>query len=547
MEAGVVVFQQLLDGKIQYRVPLFQRTYSWEEENWQRLWDDLLDIYDLPKPRSHFIGAVVTLPIPDSPENCSKFMLIDGQQRFATLFVLLAVIRDLARQKGEAMLDAEIQEGCLINKFARDPEERLKMKPTQADLAAFGAIMEGTACNETSIEKARTFFETAVAQGDLENKPIDLSRMKSCVTDYLNLVSVRLDQHDSPHRIFESLNNTGVPLTASDLIRNYIFMSIPTEAEQRNVYENEWYPMQQRMQSALSDFFWRYLMKDGSLVRYDDMYDEMRTKIEEGPEPVVGILRELNRFSGYYIRFWRPREHENNPKIRDQLDRLNQWEVEVAYPFLLTVMHKRTLGIVTDDVLLQVLQMIESYVVRRSICGIPTNRLRRVFALMSKQVRDDQFAESCGQYLADNEWPTDAKFHEAFQIARVYVGSRLARARLVLTSLERSFEHHEPIEMTDRITIEHLMPQTLNDEWRQELGPEFYRVHEDLLHTIGNLTISGYNPEMGNESFEYKKQILARSHFELNRSILSARRWTEQEIRDRAKEMADRAVQIWRR
>jgi len=101
--------------------------------------------------------------------------------------------------------------------------------------------------------------------------------------------------------------------------------------------------------------------------------------------------------------------------------------------------------------------------------------------------------------------------------------------------------------MTDKITIEHLMPQTLSDEWCQELGSDFYRVSEDLLHSVGNLTVSGYNPEMGNAPFQYKKQILAQSHFELNRSILSASQWTEQEIRDRAKEMADRAVMIWRR
>lgn len=166
---------------------------------------------------------------------------------------------------------------------------------------------------------------------------------------------------------------------------------------------------------------------------------------------------------------------------------------------------------------------------------------------MSNRVSDDRFVEACRDYLVDNDWPTDDRFHKMFQTARIYVRSRRARARLILASLEESFEHHEPIEMTAKITIEHLMPQTLNDEWRQELGPEFYRVHEELVHSIGNLTFSGYNQEMGNASFEYKKQILAESHFEMNRSIVQAEHWTEREIGDRAKELADRAVQIWRR
>lgn len=547
MKAGEVVFQQLLDGKIQYRVPLFQRTYSWEEENWQRLWDDLLDIYDLTKPRSHFIGAVVTLPIPDSPEKCSKFMLIDGQQRLTTLFVLLAAIRDLAKSNGDQLAD-EIQEECLINRFAKGPEEFRKMKPTQADLAAFNAIVDGQSSAGTLIGKARAFFGKALDLGDLEGKPINLVKIKSCITDYLNLVSIRLDQDDSPHRIFESLNNTGQPLTASDLIRNYIFMSIPTEEEQAACYNKYWYPMQQRMEKELSPFVWRHLMKDGNLLRYDDVYEEMREYIDEGDETIVQqVLEDLDRYSQYYVKFWRPDPNEESLEVRAQFERLNAWEVDVAYPFLLTAMHKRATGVITDEDLLQLLRMIESYVVRRSICGIPTNRLRRIFALMSNQVSDDKFVETCRDYLIDNEWPTDDRFHEIFQTARIYVRSRLARARLILASLEKSFKHHEPIEMTDKITIEHLMPQTLNDEWRQELGPEFYRVHEELLHSIGNLTFSGYNQEMGNASFEYKKQILAESHFEMNRSIVQAEHWTEHEIRARAKELADRAVQIWRR
>jgi hypothetical protein len=547
MKAGEVVFQQLLDGKIQYRVPLFQRTYSWEEEDWQCLWDDLLDIYDLARPRSHFIGAVVTLPIPDSPERCSKFMLIDGQQRLATLFVLLAVIRDLAKSHGDETLATEIHEDCLINRFAREPDEYRKMKPTKADLAAFNAIIDGQSSDGTLIGQARAFFDKALGQGDLEGRPIDLVKMKSCITDYLDLVSIRLDQDDSPHRIFESLNNTGQPLTASDLIRNYIFMTIPTEQEQESSYSRYWFPMQQRLGKELSPFAWRYLMKDGSLLRYDDVYEEMRDLIATGNRTVVQVLENLNLYSQYYCRFWRPDPHEDNFPVRVQLQRLNDWEVEVAYPFLLTAMHKRATRVIDDQALLQVLQMIESYIVRRSICGIPTNRLRRVFALMSNQVSDNGFVGSCKGYLGENEWPTDDRFHEIFQTARIYIQSRLARARLILASLEESFEHHEPIEITAKITIEHLMPQTLNDEWRQELGPEFYRTHEELLHSIGNLTFSGYNPDMGNKPFGYKKQILAQSHFELNRSILSASRWTEQDIRDRAKELADRAVQIWRR
>jgi uncharacterized protein with ParB-like and HNH nuclease domain len=473
-------------------------------------------------------------------------MLIDGQQRLTTLLVLLAAIHDLARKNGDHLAD-EIQEECLINKFAKDPEEFRKMKPTQADLVAFNAIIDGQSTDGTLIGRARAFFDNVLDLGDLEGEPIDLVTMKSCITDYFNLVSIRLDQDDSPHRIFESLDNTGQPLTASDLIRNYIFMSIPTEQEQAACYGKYWYPMQQRMEKELSPFVWRYLMKDGNLLRYDDVYEEMRDYIDEGDKSVVEVLEDLDRYSQYYMKFWHPDPGEKNLEVRAQFERLNIWEVDVAYPFLLTAVHKRATGVVTDEDLLQILHMIESYVVRRSICGIPTNRLRRVFALMSNRVSDDDFVQTCRDYLGDNDWPTDDRFHKMFQTARIYVRSRRARTRLILASLEESFEHHEPIEMTAKITIEHLMPQTLNDEWRQALGPEFYRVHEELLHSVGNLTFSGYNQELGNASFESKKKILDESHFEMNRWIVQAQHWTEHEIRARAKELADRAVQIWRR
>lgn len=552
MKAGQVVFRDLLGGNIQYRVPLFQRTYSWGETNWQSLWDDLLEVYALKEPRDHFIGAVVTLPMPDSPEHATKYMLIDGQQRLTTLFILLAVVRDAAEAAGLSRLAAEIQEMSLINKFAARPDEREKLKPTQQDEAPFKAVIDGgPAPSSSRIEQARRFLRDVLAKGDLEGKTLDLERLRQCITAYLSLVSIRLEQDDSPHRIFESLNNKGMALTASDLIRNHIFMRIQFAKEQEQAYNQLWYPMQQRMEydngtSALSDFVWRYLMKDGELPRYDEVFEAMRKRIDSGPSSVMEVLGELNRYAQYYVRLSKP-DNETVPTIRDQLKRLNQWEVEVAYPYLLTAMAQREKGIVDEAQLLAVLQMIESYVVRRIICGVPTNRLRRVFGRMASLVSDHDYVDSCRQYLLDNEWPEDAMFHQMFQTARIYIGARLSRTRLILTSLESSYAHHEPILMTDQITIEHVMPQTFNDAWRTALGSEANSVHERLLHTIGNLTYSGYNSEMGNAPFADKKKILGQSHFELNRWIVRQEHWRENEITIRARELADRALSIWKR
>lgn len=557
MKAGQVVFQQLLNGKIQYRVPLFQRTYSWEEENWQRLWDDILEVYALEQPRNHFMGAVVTLPMQDAPEHTTKFMLIDGQQRLTSLLLLLTVIRAAAVAAGEDELADQILEECLINKFAKRSDERHKMRPTQRDLSPFSDAMEGTSPDsESQIGRAHAFFTAALAKGDLNGQPIDISRLKSCVTDYLDLVSITLEEADSPHRIFESLNNTGMALTASDLVRNHIFMQIKSESELNRAYDTYWFPMQSKMErpegkSYMSDFFWRYLMKDGDLPRYDEVFEAMKAHVDalvtgEG-ESIVKVLEDIKRFAEFYLALVEPAEHETTTELREQLMRLNQWEVEVAYPFLLDAYDRRYQDRISESDLLEVLRMIESYVVRRFVCGIPTNRLRRIFARMARQIPDDGYIAECHSYLLKNEWPSDEGFHQQFQKARIYVPSRLSRTRLILGSLEASYEHHEPVEMGDPITIEHLMPQTLSESWKEQVGQDYAEVHERYLHTIGNLTFSGYNTEMGNEPFEHKKRILKQSHFELNRDIVKADTWTEAQIRARASDLADRALTIWRR
>lgn len=554
MKASEVTFQGLVNGNIQYRVPLFQRTYSWIKDNWERLWDDVLDIYALPVPRTHFLGAIVTLPMPDSPERAAKYVLVDGQQRFTTIFVLLSVIRDAAQAQGHVKLAEQIQEECLINKYAHDEVERVKLRPTQKDEAAFRrAVLHQGAATNGEIGAVQQFFRTMLAKGDLDGNPIDLSRLKICITGYLSLVSIRLDQNDSPHRIFESLNNTGMALSAADLIRNYVFMRIPDEAGQVYAYETIWVPMEQRLggngESELTNFFWRYLMMSGTLVRIDEVYEAMRTRVdnETAEKPVVQFLEEIDRYSQYYARLWRPTTFEMSPSLRERLDRLNQWEVEVAYPFLMVLLDKLQQGVVSEAEALRIISGIESFVVRRYICNIPTNQLRQIFAQMAKMDTSADLVKSSFTFLAGHKWPSDQDFHRDFQTATIYVRSRLARTRFILTALERSYQHREPVEITSSITIEHVMPQTLSVAWKQELGARAEQVHEEHLHTIGNLTYSGYNVDMGNDPFTRKREILRRSHFELNKSIVRVDKWTESEIKSRAQELADRAVRIWKR
>lgn len=543
MKASEVKLQHLLDGRLQYQVPLFQRTYEWEEKHWQTLWDDILEIYYLDEPRGHFMGAIVTLPIPDAPERAAKHMLIDGQQRLTTLFIILAAIRSAAKVKDKT-LENVIQDECLTNPHALTPEEKEKLRPTQRDRELFRQVInDEVPAKEERIGEAWHFYTHALELGDLEGNPLDLRKLKTCITHSLELVSIKIEQDDSPHRIFESLNYKGMPLSASDLVRNYVFMQLHEHEQLEELYTKYWYPMQDDLGESLTGFFWRYLMMDGDLPRYDDVYEAMQKKL--GHEDIPQALEKLKGFSSYYLRFLRPEEYEKNKALSEQLKRLNDWEVDVAYPFMLTMFDALTIGEITEADIAQVLSSIESFVVRRTVCGIPTNRLRRIFANMSNKVSTDEYVKTCQTYLQQNEWPSDREFYEKFQTFRAYIPSRLSRTRLILSSMERSFEHKEPVEISDQITIEHIMPQTLDDEWRKMLGYNADEVYSRLLHTIGNLTFSGYNKEMQNFSFEKKKSILSESHFELNTDVLTYGIWNEESILARAKRLADRALTIW--
>ena len=492
MKANQVVFQDLLNGKIQYAVPLYQRTYSWEEKQWEQLWMDLLEVYDMSKPRNHFIGSVVTQQVLTSPEGTSRYTLIDGQQRMTTLFVILGVIQQKAKQEAYDDLAEEIRYSCLLNQFGKG-EERTKLMPTQRDREAFALMMNGEIPTDRSqIAKARDYFEEALRGGDADGNEIDFRKLYRSTVLHLDMVSILLEGDDSPNRIFESLNNTGMPLSVADLIRNYLLMNIPGMEQQDGAYNDYWYPMQELLaggsRDALGDFFWRYLMMGGSLTRKDDTYDAIRAHLKSPtPEEVIRAMKKFSKFSRYYAQMTEICTSGLDGTLTGHIRRLNQWEVDVAYPFLMGGFDRLNSGRICHDHLVSVMQMIESFVVRRTVCGIPTNQLRRIFTQMSGQMDTDDIVGFTRTCLSENRWPLDDEFRSKFVNFRLHIPSRLNRTRLVLTTLERSFGHKEVPDMTSDITIEHIMPQTLSSEWKEVLGEGATDIHERWLDTVGNL------------------------------------------------------------
>jgi uncharacterized protein with ParB-like and HNH nuclease domain len=530
----------IFGGVQQYVIPLFQRPYSWESKQWNTLWQDLVELCEDEKPRNHFIGSIVTLPSRSVPEGVSKFILIDGQQRLATLLVLLAAIRDRARtQPGN--LANRIDDLLLKNRH-QDGTDVYKLLPTQFDRESYCSIMDSKdGSKEGNLAKAYDFFHKKLRLAT----NVSLERLNDVICKNLVVVSIVLDKDDNPYLIFESLNAKGQRLTQADLIRNFFFMRIHVTAQEK-IFQECWLPMQQRLGDDMTEFIRHFLMRKGRLVKQSDIYYTLKESIEDKSEDeVVGVLKEVANFSTYYAKLLDP-TGEKSAQISIRMMRLNRFEATTAYPFLLNVYHEYENGALFENDFAAILDLLETFLIRRFVCGVPTHGLNRTFAsLFESAAKAESLIGGIKQVLKDRFFPRDQEFAERFITCKLYGdGERRVKAKLILERLESWFGHKEGIDLNS-MTIEHLMPQTITDWWRQELGDDWEVTHQTWLDTIGNLTLTGYNPELSNADFLTKKAILQRSHIELNRYFTSVEKWEEKAIDRRGEELAKLALSIW--
>ncbi len=542
MKASETNLQPVIEGTKQYVVPLFQRAYSWDKKEWETLWNDLLELCEEDEPRDHFIGSMVTMPTDSVPQGISKFLLIDGQQRLTTIFILLALVRDEAKSSAGSTLAQEIEETLLTNRF-KQGEDVWKLLPTQADREAFLQLLRAgdTIQQTTRVSKASEFFRRRLRSAEAP----DLEILKKVIVDNLVLVSIVLDPDDNPHLIFESLNAKGKPLSQADLIRNYFFMRIHADQQQR-LYETTWEPMQERLGDSLTECIRHFLMKDSALVKRGEVYFALKRGADtKSQEEVIDYLHEIAKFADYYAKLLRPGE-ENSYKLRERMKRLNRLEVTVAYPFLLNVYDDYTNQRISEDEFGAILEVIENFVLRRLVCAVPTNQLNKMFPSLYAQAAESvSLVEGVKESLRTKNYPRDAEFRDRFMSSRLYGSAdRAARTKLILERLETSFENKEAVPY-DNLTIEHVMPQTLTDWWKHHLDDDFESTHELLLHTIGNLTLTGYNPELSNADFPYKRKVFEESHLDLNGWFRDCEVWNEDAIRARAEVLAERALSVW--
>lgn len=548
MEARPSKITEFFDGTKQMMVPLFQRPYEWAAKDWETLWADLLEQYersDTDSAASHFTGAIVTAPAKSVPVGVSKFLVIDGQQRLTTIAVLLCAMR--------SFLDPESKEYRRLTKFLvnedYDELDFFKLLPTQPDRAAFQSLINAKPHPGTRFTEALEFFKDKIGGTDSDGEKINLDRLTNALQSRLTVVAIHLGDADDPYLIFESLNAKGAPLTQADLIRNYLLLRLHSNAQQKS-YEEAWLPMQALLSGDhLTEFMRQFLMMSGEDVAKSGIYSVLKRRLMSVADSEISqALQRMQHSSLLYAEIVGLKK-PNDPDIADGLSRLRRWEIATANPLILKLLEAKSRGASSSVEVSQCLSTIESFAVRRAVCGVPTNQLKRIFLSLAKDMPAIDVPSWLSRTLATGSsgrrWPKNEEFREALFRYRAYA-SPLDRCKFLLEAFEESHAHKEAVAF-ESATIEHVMPRTLNPAWKKVLGDRADDVHEKWLDLLGNLTLTGYNSELSNAPFAKKKALLGDSHFEMNKWIASREKWNEVEMRERTELLFERAKEIWPR
>lgn len=556
MKAGETSLQKLMNGAIQFIVPLYQRTYSWSAKQCNQLWKDLIQITQNKEGVDHFIGSVVYIDMGTPIGKPQQLLLIDGQQRLTTISLLICALSRYIDKNG---LEDSINPNKIKNYFLINNDEigtdKYKIILTEQDRDTLIKILEGT-------EKTLQYpSEQMLKNYDLFINKIEQSG-ESIETIYeginrLMLVSVALDKtQDNPQLIFESMNSTGKDLSQADLIRNYILMG-QEQSLQDKLYTTYWRPMEQRFgQQGYTDYF-DYFIRDfltsqnssGRICKIGEVYDAFKQYHKTGISNEE-LISEVYTYAQYYIRIHLGKEEDIDFKLL--WSELKQLDVSVCYPFLMRVYNDYENLVITKEDFITIIKATISYSVRRGICEIPTNSLNKTFATFYPKIKKENYLSSVlSEYVIKDSYrsfPTDDDFKSKFVSKEIY---KLRIRNYILEALE-NFNHKEPISISgNKYTIEHILPQNpnLSNDWQIMLGSNWKEVQKTYLHTIGNLTLTGYNSEMSDKPFNIKQTIkdgFKQSHLRLNREISDLNKWDEAEIIKRAEALATQAVSIWK-
>lgn len=546
-------FTGIINGTTQFVIPVFQRDYRWTEAQCQQLWNDIVHISTNPT-RHHFLGSVVYISTGDSTAGFTRWLLIDGQQRVTTMTLLFIALRDHIKASQWAGSEHGPTEKRVDAYFVKNVQETgdraYKLVLRRRDNATLRSLVDGKPAPKDASDRildCYEFFREQLRTSDPELVYSGIGR--------LIVVDVTLNQGvDDPQLVFESLNSTGIDLSQSDLIRNFILMRL-SERDQTRLYEEYWSPVEQLFRDserAFDAFIRDYIAlrtRASKQEKAEDIYFAFRRvfgDIGRDVEAVEALLQELFKHAGYYASF----AVGGDPSMPlsaafRHLRRL----VDVPAILMMRLHQCHAQGTLSEVDFIAAVRLVDSYVFRRAICGEQTRGYWQTFANLAYAVNDSQPLQSLTVALArlhdSYRFPSDREFQQALETRDMY-GKRVCFD--LLDRLERFNNAESPD--TSQYTIEHIMPQNerLAPEWREMLGPGWREIQLTWLHRLGNLTLTGYNSTYSDRPFDDKKTIeggFDYSSIRLNKFVRQQTNWTPTEMEKRGRLLAVQALEIW--
>ena len=577
MHTDEKTLSEILSAHRQHIIPVFQRPYSWSQKNWKELWTDIeLLLEKGNESLEHFLGPIIIDKGDTGAYVPDKYLVIDGQQRLVTLSVILCVLRAIA-EKHEYQ---DFASSVLPYLSFKTPRGKLhhRLVPRSADQIAFQKVIKNSfesGDRTLQIVKAYRYFLKKV-RDSLPTEDIVvfdyLNKLFEIIVARLKFVSITLEKTDDPTRIYESMNSKGKDLWVSDLIRNYVLMHLSNGDTQDDFFVHEWEPFEKIFADSatrqidaamLEDFHYRFLIaKEGYFAKrlvYSKYKDHLKHYVKNGDpkEKKLSSVKRLVAHQSTYAKYYRcivhPQTYEYDQELKAAFTRFGFLDAKTATPFIMSLYERyddeEAQDRITKNEFLKIMNGIESFILRRSIMRLRTRGYGLDFA---QAITNSKNLIELWNHFDDKDWPEDDTVGTALIEFPLYLRER-KKARLILDQLEVSFGHKEQVDLSDPdlIQIEHVLPRKdeLSNEWREMLGADAKETHEKYLHTLGNLTLTGYNRELGAKSFEDKKAEYAKhgSHLELNKYVLEQDQWTEAEIKERAKLLINRFIEIWPR
>ncbi len=528
--------------KNQLVIPIYQRLYSWDKEQCKQLWDDIIEIGGNDKMDGHFIGSILYVLDRITHSN-NALLIIDGQQRLTTITLLLTALRN---HLSDEVKRKEIGDHYLINSD-KDGDKKFRLILSESDKDTLLSLIDKDRRkpSEPSSKIMENFklFEEWIRKNTNQLETIFKGLEK------LMIVEIALEKgKDEPQLIFESMNSKGMELTQTDLIRNYIVME--TEIEKREGFYNKyWRAMEEKFKQNKKwfDRFVRHYLtiKTREIPNINKVYVALKDYRQKEGIEIEDLLKDLQKYCGYFCRIVFKKEDDKD--LKKALGFLVDLEMDVVYPLLLELYSDYSDGVLSKDDFRRSIDLIESYICRRAVCGLGTNSLNKVFPSFTKHIQKDEYFKSLKVhfgYLTNNQrFPNNGEFKDCFIKIDFY---NFQKKKYFFERLE-NFDTNEPVN-TQECTIEHIMPQELTEEWERDLGENFQEIHDKYLHTIGNLTLTGYNPEYSNKSFQEKQGMekgFKNSPLRLNQGLRGLESFGEKEIEKRANDLADLALKIW--